>query len=982
MSELEKIVEQKLAEARKCSESKKIGEKVDSKNTSEVERKDSKNSKDNQTSTKDSNGTDKKKDTTNEKKLSDSSRKPGNSSKDNQISNTNSNGTDKKKNSSTEKAQSDSCKNSGNTSDKGRSSAQDSVKSNDKTSSVSKPSQSSTDANKNSSGKPASNKNSTSTKNDSNSTTKHASNSSSNSANKSSTTNTNDKKAPLSKNNEANKNQKTSSGTSNKNNVSSKVPTNKDNSNKNANSKTNANSSANKTSSKTSNSKDSGKTSSCKDSKSDEAKKSLKKNLANDESKNNSKDVTNDKKCPEKSTKITDTEEAGHKDQAKNRSRSTSKTKRDRSKSPRNRSNIERYGSSASRYSRHRPSARSGRSPPRRRSPSRGRSRSPLGYRDSRRWSPRRHSRSPTRRSRSRSRYNRSRSPDKALMAKKSFLDDLAVRFALEGKEFPELEQYRCATNSQFVSYPIESYSQIAQEHGSRTFGRPMYPTNVGAQMGESPMMYANPFNPNPYDYSSDAFPEPIIDVPPVANMGIPALMDLRPVIEVPPLISYPISGMPSLLDSPSFSEVGGNPQEIINSTKDSSKNKVLVDDSSFSQFLGSQPPEKYTRAKVKRCVIQAVELLDNLGSEISSTTKFMYRTPTFYENNVNENRSPVVQTPTNPRFAFSSHTGETSDPFGNIPRKLKPIIELLRLDEGRISNKIFQRQQKLLQATNRHREKLEFEERQQRLLPKVTLQKNTQTDPTVCTECLLRMVKVKVNGQTQTATVPTVDSVAQTNPMPAQTQSEFGSITELTPNQVRAVSELIKYIKLTATSGSLIEMRDSMQNDQVYNLNGDLRTAYTFFNAMVEHKNPIEQPQEILEELDPVIDHETDDFEDVVHYDDNHGPIDEYEEYHRNFCGGDQDTDMFEEQNQDNFTREIYDDIQDDLGPVFERRMQARRSFDFDNNLMNTGSAISDQPFGSGDGRFMEPGRSNFKQRGRGGMLKTRGFAHINRMN
>lgn len=302
----------------------------------------------------------------------------------------------------------------------------------------------------------------------------------------------------------------------------------------------------------------------------------------------------------------------------------------------------------------------------------------------------------------------------------------------------------------------------------------------------------------------------------------------------------------------------------------------------------------------VKTRVSQAIELLDDMELSVQRSGKFMYRSQTYYENNIDENRSPMLQGPNNPRYAFNAPPGESNDPFGNIPKNIKPVIKTLCLDEGRISEHIFLRTRKQQLAATLKKKKQEMDERKKRAMasnvPKAQLQKTTQTDPTVCTECLIRKLKFRATAETQTAPILTTDSVVQTNPMPVQTVSEFGSITELTPNQVRAVSELIRYIKLTATTGSVEEMRNSMLTKQMYSVNSDLRNAYQYFDAMVEHKNnrivpapPSAAPQQILEAIDePPI-------EDIIYEDDNDGTNeenwdddvdDEYEKYHKTFGG------------------------------------------------------------------------------------------------
>lgn len=519
----------------------------------------------------------------------------------------------------------------------------------------------------------------------------------------------------------------------------------------------------------------------------------------------------------------------------------------------------------------------------------------------SRRYSPRR-SRSPVLRRRSRSRSiissDRGSANPKALLAKKSFLDDLAVKFAQEGKEFPELEQYRCEINNQFStggSYMPPHTMEHVPGCGGGGYAPP--PPPGMSMMGG---MYDAPYPMTTPEY---------VATPPLVAYPIAAAATAAPVKPSPPMM-IPLEDIMSTVRS--TSSKGSSSLEAV-----MPENKVAVSDLLMSKksSLGSLPEpvaEKgfVWRGDAKTRISQAIQLLDDMELGVHRSGKFMYRSQTYYENNMDENRSPMLQGPNNPRYSFNAPPGESNDPFGNIPKNIKPAIKALCLDEGRVSEQIFLRTRKQQLAATLKKKKQEMEERKKRAMannaPKAQLQKTTQTDPTVCTECLIRKLKFRATAETQTTPIHTADSVVQTNPMPVQTVTEFGSITELTPNQVRAVSELIRYIKLTATTGSVEEMRNKMLRDQMYNVNGDLRSAYQYFDAMVEHKNtgrvvpaPQQQqqpPQEIIEAIDeePLTD-------DIIYEDDNDGTneenweddieIDEYEQYHRTFGEDGEDT-------------------------------------------------------------------------------------------
>lgn len=630
------------------------------------------------------------------------------------------------------------------------------------------------------------------------------------------------------------------------------------------------------------------------------------------------------------------------------------------------------------------------RSPPRRRSrsretsrrrsrsPVRNRSRSPRYRRSppsysrsyrapSRRYSPRR-SRSPARRrSRSRSRISSDRGANpKALLAKKSFLDDLAVKFAQEGKEFPELEQYRCEINSQFSS---GSYMPHSMDHVPGCVGGSVYappPPMMGMPMMGGGM-YEAPYPMTTPDY-----------------------------VEAPPLVAYPIAAAsaPAKPSTPmmipledimasvhSTSSKGSSSVETI-----MPENKVAVSDLLISKksSLGSLPEpvaEKgfVWRGDAKTRISQAIQLLDDMELSVQRSGKFMYRSQTYYENNIDENRSPILQGPNNPRFSFNTPQGESNDPFGNIPKNIKPVIKALCLDEGKISEQIFLRTRRQQLAATLKKKKQEMEERKKRAMannaPKAQLQKTTQTDPIVCTECLIRKLKFRATAETQTVPIPTTDSVVQTNPMPVATVTEFGSITELTPNQVRAVSELIRYIKLTATTGSVDEMRNSMLRDQMYNVNGDLRNAYQYFDAMVEHKKkghvvatPQQPPQEIIEAID-----DEPSMEDIMYADDNDGTneenwdddieIDEYEKYHRTFGEDGEETAAPMSGSGQRFGQSTVNQYQDP-------------KTSFQNNPLAP-QPYGSTPYGGGLHGRGGSGRGKFQQRGgrgRGGKKNARG--------
>ncbi|XP_062562080.1 uncharacterized protein LOC134225751 isoform X2 [Armigeres subalbatus] len=591
---------------------------------------------------------------------------------------------------------------------------------------------------------------------------------------------------------------------------------------------------------------------------------------------NDDKEPSGGKEAVNKAENNVKKEENGDNEDWKPRTTNRSKSSREQSKSP--------IPSKRNYYGRkwdpdYRSRARDSyrRSPDRRRTPPRRRSRSPYYKRSSRsprrydsyRRSPRRRSRSRSYRDRSRSRSYRGRSRSagrhrepKALMAKKSFLDDLAVKFAQEGKEFPELEQYRCEINNQFSQYPHTSqFSRNAVEHSCPS---------------------RDPYIELEVPLSTDHMSNPIVLTDPYN--AYPLYSDTQP------MVSYPIQSAPLVEHSPALD----SPHASLDSfqlDKVSVASSAIKGRSSAVTELGSQPSETtevWTKQEVKIRIKQAIKLLNDAEGGVPKTGKFLYRAPTFHGKGINENRSPVLKSGRNPVYAFSCRSKESSDPFGNIPRKLKAVTNALRMDEGQISHKIFQRYQERLLVANAVKQKQEVEtwtKRQQgNSILKMSLTKTTQTDPSVCTECLSRKIKVRYNGETQTDVVCTVDSAAQTKPMPVQAVSEFGSITELTPNQVRAVSELIKYIKLTATSGTLSEMRDSLREDQVYNLNSDLRTAYDYFEAMVENKKP-SVPLAKEQAVEKKTFAETDNYTEPDTFIEDENFADEYEEFHKNFC-------------------------------------------------------------------------------------------------
>lgn len=599
------------------------------------------------------------------------------------------------------------------------------------------------------------------------------------------------------------------------------------------------------------------------------------------------------------------------------------------------------------------PAKRRTRSPPRRRSrsPPRRRSRSPIRHRrspsslrgrDSWRRSPKRRSRSPH----DRIRRSSERRDPKALMAKKSFLDDLAVKFAQEGKEFPELEQYRCEINSQFVSNSHSNqFSRKAVEHLC---------SNISAQNAFMEMTMMAPQMNLPMS-------NPIVLTDPY---------NAYPVYQDPSLLSYPIQEPQPMLDSPSMPLEC--PQLSSMSQPLHMENTSVLKSATYTQNTGtkpSKPSQIWTKQEVKIRIKQALQLLDDADRSVTKSGKFMFRAPTFYENNVNENRSPIVQSDCNPIFGYNTRSGaSSSDPFGNVPPKLKAVIDVLRMDEGLISERIYQRHNKNHKAASVEKAKLKAEDRIRFLsntpMSKKSLQKTTQTDPTACTDCLLRKIKVRYNEGTQTDIVRTIDSCAQTKPMQMQTVSEFGSITELTPNQVRAVSELIKYIKLTVTSGNLKEMRDSLKEDQVYNLNSDLRMAYHYFDAMVENQD-LGGPHKV---------HESESLDRPEDYNEPHvmiedETVDEYEEYHRAFCP---DPDEEGEEAEDYFNPLL---LQQNQPSSFQRPLDNRNRFG--NNTAKKKS------FENSGGNFGGPSRGQFnQQRGRGGARGSKRGAYLDHFN
>lgn len=373
----------------------------------------------------------------------------------------------------------------------------------------------------------------------------------------------------------------------------------------------------------------------------------------------------------------------------------------------------------------------------------------------------------------------------------------------------------------------------------------------------------------------------------------------------------------------------------------------------------------------VKDRIEQAIGLLDDLPLKVRKSGNFFYRSQTYYPNHFNENRSPLILGACNPLFAFNSRTGETSDPFGNISKNVQPFIQTLCLDEGEISKTMFLWRQKKELVMAARKQKEDAEERQKRQMsmsfPKLQLQKTTQTEPTVCTECLIRKLRFRATSSTQTYMPATVDTAAQTNPMQVQTVSEFGSITELTPNQVRAVSELIKYIKMTATSGTTQEMRNSMRNDQMYDLNNDLYAAYQYFDGMVESRNRIEAPQPSIGMAAPVEQH-SDATVGTEAFGEDGDSIDEYEEFHKNFCEAEDVSDY-------SSLSGLKDPCPEDENEIFDENFSEPKSTYPDTFGFNRGQPLSTGQYGRPSGSMTtQPARGKHGGRGRG-QQNQRGF-------
>ncbi|XP_055601724.1 uncharacterized protein LOC129750733 [Uranotaenia lowii] len=544
----------------------------------------------------------------------------------------------------------------------------------------------------------------------------------------------------------------------------------------------------------------------------DKGSSSLKSSLKSSES---MKDLNVKTKASADISRTNDDKKLADKD--KMQERQADRSTRDRSKSPRSRARSPSLRSYI----------RSTRSPP---------------WRHTRNYSPRRRSRSPRgtrRRSPSRSRRSRSRSPGsrsrrspvrsrdpKALIAKKSFLDDLAVKFAQEGKEFPELEQYRCEINNQFVSYPTRHYAHNSNDSNFNPSIPQMFmDSDMGSSLMDGQIMMTDPYN-------AVTVPYELNPVPP---------QEVFETTTSSSLISYPIAyGVQQHdIEPDMFKQFPTQPEApVIKKKKPAEKSNL--------DTVPFQPLERGTKFKVKSHITQAIQILGDLEMSFRRSGKFLYRAPTLNTNNVNKNRSVLLQSSRNAVFAFTCRSREPNDPYGNVPPKLKKIINSLCLDEGIISQKISARHKKINDAIALQRQKVAVEKdirikQTPKVSPGPLLVKAAKPETSACTECLIRKIKVKANSSTQTPSARVVDSFVQTNPTPLNAVSEFGSINELTPNQVRAVSELIKYIKLTATSGTVEEMRNAMRNDQVQTLNSDLRTAYNYFDNMVERKKRME---------------------------------------------------------------------------------------------------------------------------------------------
>ncbi|XP_058451517.1 uncharacterized protein LOC131430500 [Malaya genurostris] len=263
-----------------------------------------------------------------------------------------------------------------------------------------------------------------------------------------------------------------------------------------------------------------------------------------------------------------------------------------------------------------------------------------------------------------------------------------------------------------------------------------------------------------------------------------------------------------------------------------------------LSDYLATKHPNegrKSTRVnhKVVQHIKEAISILDKQETKVQSA-RFLYVAPTYHTDLKKlDNRSPLIWNDQNVLYTSTSKSKDVGlcEPFRNVNHKMKQMIERLGLDEGNISQRLTE--YKEVQAKNNSVadvgtiQAITIVPVRGGATTKRIIDRSIQTEELSCTGCVQRRSKTYVSVNTQTASrARMVEISVQTD---RDRDVELHSMNELNVNQVKILNEIMKYMKKRQVSGTMINLKNSLERDIPELRNQQLNAGLHYVSEIVE---------------------------------------------------------------------------------------------------------------------------------------------------
>lgn len=263
-----------------------------------------------------------------------------------------------------------------------------------------------------------------------------------------------------------------------------------------------------------------------------------------------------------------------------------------------------------------------------------------------------------------------------------------------------------------------------------------------------------------------------------------------------------------------------------------------------LSDFLATRSPiegKQSTRAntRVIQRIKEAISILDKQETK-QQTARFLYVAPTYHTDLKKlDNRSPLIWNDQNVLYSLTSKSKDVGlcEPFRNVNKKMKQMIERLGLDEGNISQRIaYQKKQKSSTQSGADVGTIQAIT----IVPvrggaasKRVIERSIQTEDFNCLDCVQRRSKTYVSVNTQTAIR------ARTHEVSVQTDRdrdvELHSMNDLNANQVKILNEIMKYMKKRQVSGNMSNLMNNLERDVPELRNQHLNAGLHYVSEILE---------------------------------------------------------------------------------------------------------------------------------------------------